>query len=146
MDVYRCVDGSERKPVEMGLPIKTDAKVCADLGVMTPRSRVVYSRLRLFLLILSKANVRVLATLYAGRKCAKSWLRCVEADFTWVSEISRHLAELRGASIGEWITLCVKNQAKALEPIKAAILTHEAAEVAAAATGPTGEPKGATDG
>ena len=67
--------------------------------------------------------------LYASRVNAKSWWRCLEKDLAWVASLSTHLAEFRGASMHTWVSFFKKQGAKALAPIRCALMTDLDAKV-----------------
>ena len=53
-DVYRAADGCSRGPKDIAENIKSDSQVIADLGILSPMCRVVFARVRMLALILSR--------------------------------------------------------------------------------------------
>ena len=61
VDIYRVIDGSQRGPAEACGKIKSDSKVCADLGVMAPQYRVMFARLSMLVHLVVKKQTDLLA-------------------------------------------------------------------------------------
>lgn len=81
VDVYRTIDKSGRKPpgavANIGA-IKTDAKVIADLGVLSPPARLAFARIRMFAHIVHRGQTDLLTILHEGKGATKLWIRALE--------------------------------------------------------------------
>ena len=95
VDVYRTIDKSERKPlgaVALTGNVKTDSKVVADLGVLSPYARLAFARIRMFAHIVFRGQTDLLTILHEGRNATKSWMRALEADVAWATAGNGKLA------------------------------------------------------
>ena len=67
-------------PKDVADKVKSDNQVIADLGFLAPLCRVLFARVRMLALILSRGSGDILVVLLAGRLDRRSWYRVVEAD------------------------------------------------------------------
>ena len=117
-DMLRIVDGSCRVSPEVaraiGTLIKSDAEVVRGMEVVSPKHRLRYLRVRLFMQVLQRRHTGLLSILWAGRKCANSWIRAVLNDLAWAAGVVPKWSEMSDAEDHVWIAYLFKFQVAAL--------------------------------
>lgn len=130
-DVYRAADGCSRSAPGVAAAVKSDSRVIADLGLITPVCRVLFSRIRMLALMLSRGSGDILVVLHAGKQDSRSWYKVVEADLAWLPFCSSKLASLKNATMAEWCTFLCTFGSKAMALIKEALKEFSKSEAMA---------------
>ena len=94
--------------------VNSDARVVADLNVLSPMARLGFARIRMFAHIVDRRQTTLLTLLLATKSGTRSWLGAVQADMAWASAGSGKLTELRHETLQQWVAFFVSNGPKAL--------------------------------
>ena len=86
--------------------MRTDQKVIEDFGVLGPKSRIIFARVRMLTLVMARHNTLVLTMLFEGLGDRRSWLGAVIADLEWLARNSFKLSEFVGGGSAGGRTSC----------------------------------------